>query len=62
MLLLLLMKLETADQEMVDHAADDGSRSPGLSLMLHIASPPDRSTLFSDIGYSLVGTFQRHAR
>jgi hypothetical protein len=35
---------------MVDHAANDGSRSPGLSPMLNIASPPDWSTLFSDIG------------
>jgi hypothetical protein len=41
---------EIADQEMVDQAAGDGSRSPGLSPMLNIASPLDWSTMFSDIG------------
>jgi hypothetical protein len=41
---------EIADQEMVDHAVNDGWQSPGLSPMLHIASPLDWSTLFSDIG------------
>ncbi|GIJ92782.1 hypothetical protein Asppvi_003774, partial [Aspergillus pseudoviridinutans] len=41
---------EIADQEMIDHGAGDGSRSPGPSPSLHIASPPDWSTLFSDIG------------
>jgi hypothetical protein len=35
---------------MVDQAAGDGSRSPGLSLMLNIASPLDWSTMFLDIG------------
>jgi hypothetical protein len=41
---------EVADREMVDHTADDGRRSPGLSLILHIASPSDWSALFLDMG------------
>jgi hypothetical protein len=41
---------EIADREMVDHTADDGRRSPGLSPILHIASPSDWSALFSDMG------------